>query len=139
MRCAATSLSAANIWRGLICTCVWVIPRRLWKKSAPCDGVISTYAGHAIGVTAADGAELLIHVGMNTVELNGEGYTPLVKEGDRVKRGQILLKFDIDFITKKGYQVVTPFVITNGDEVGEPVPSAFGKVTTSDVVMTYKK
>lgn len=106
---------------------------------APCDGVISTYAGHAIGVTAADGAELLIHVGMNTVELNGEGYTPLVKEGDRVKRGQILLKFDIDFITKKGYQVVTPFVITNGDEVGEPVPSAFGKVTTSDVVMTYKK
>lgn len=106
---------------------------------APCDGVISTYGGHAIGMTAADGAELLIHVGMNTVELNGEGYTPMVKEGDKVKKGQLLMKFDIDFITKKGYTVVTPFVITNGDEVGEPVPSPYGKVTTSDVVMTYKK
>jgi len=71
---------------------------------APCDGVVSAFfpTGHAIGLTAEDGAEILIHVGMDTVSLNGEGFTPLVKEGETVKKGQLLLKFDIDCIVQKG-------------------------------------
>lgn len=106
---------------------------------APCNGTISTYAGHAIGVSSDDGAELLIHVGMNTVELDGKGFTPLVKAGDKVIKGQLIMKFDITFITQKGYKIVTPFVITNSDDVGEPVPVAYGKTSAGDVVMTYKK
>ena len=108
---------------------------------APCDGVITTFfpTGHAIGITAADGAEVLIHVGMDTVELQGEGFQPMAKEGDKVKKGQLLLKFDIDLITSKGYKLVTPMIVTNGDDVGEPVPAEFGEVSVGDVVLTYKK
>lgn len=108
---------------------------------APCDGVISTFfpTGHAIGITAADGAEVLIHVGMDTVALNGEGFKPMAKEGDKVKKGQLLLKFDIKLITSKGYSLVTPMIVTNGDEVGEPVAAEFGNVSVGDVVLTYKK
>jgi PTS system beta-glucosides-specific IIC component len=108
---------------------------------APCDGEISTFfpTGHAIGLTAADGAEILIHVGMDTVELNGEGFTPLAKQGDKVKKGQLLLKFDLKFITEKGYKTVTPMVITNSDEVSGLTPAAYGKVAAGDVVLTYSK
>lgn len=108
---------------------------------APCDGTISTFfpTGHAIGITAPDGGEVLIHVGMDTVELKGEGFTPKAKEGDKVKKGQLLLKFDMDFITSKGYKIVTPMIVTNGDDVGEPVVSASGDVQHGDLVASYKK
>lgn len=108
---------------------------------APCDGEISTFfpTGHAIGITAADGAEVLIHVGMDTVALNGEGFKPMAKEGDKVKKGQLLLKFDIKLIKSKGYSLVTPMIITNSDEVGAPVAAPFGNVSVGDVVVNYKK
>lgn len=67
---------------------------------APCDGEIVTFfpTGHAIGIKGDNGAEILIHVGIDTVELNGEGFTPQAKQGDHVKKGQLLLKFDIGLI-----------------------------------------
>ncbi|MBQ9427992.1 MAG: PTS glucose transporter subunit IIA [Clostridia bacterium] len=85
---------------------------------APADGVVSTLfdTHHAIGLTLDNGMELLIHIGINTVELNGEGYTAHVAEGDRVTRGQKLITFDRELIKRKGYPTITPVIITNVDD-----------------------
>ena len=87
------------------------------KVVAPCEGVISALFGtkHAIGITAKDGAELLIHVGVNTVELNGKYYEAHVAQGDQVKPGQLLLTFDLQKIQEAGYPVATPVIIANTD------------------------
>lgn len=108
---------------------------------APCDGEITTFfpTGHAIGIQADNGAELLIHVGMDTVQLEGKGYTPVAKQGDRVKKGQLLLKFDIDYIKSQGYTVVTPIIVTNSDDFADIVPEASGKVTTGSKLLTLIK
>ncbi|MDW6091792.1 beta-glucoside-specific PTS transporter subunit IIABC [Vibrio rhizosphaerae] len=82
---------------------------------APTNGVIAhTYnSGHAIGLLSDNGAEILIHVGIDTIQLQGKHFTMHVKEGDRVTEGQLLIEFDKEAIIDAGYQVVTPFVITN--------------------------
>lgn len=97
---------------------------------APCDGEIKTFfpTGHAIGILGNNGAEVLIHVGMDTVKLEGNGFTPMVKQGEKVKQGQLLLKFDIDKIVKSGYQVTTPIIISNSDAFADIVPMGFGDV-----------
>lgn len=119
---------------------VGIVPAK-GEVYAPCDGEISTFfpTGHAIGITAADGAEVLIHVGMDTVELNGEGFKPQAKEGDKVKKGQLLLKFDMELIASKGYKLVTPVIVTNADEVGEPKAAGLGDKTVGDTLLTYGK
>lgn len=91
-----------------------VIPEE-GKLFAPVDGTVAMVfpTGHAIGMKSADGMEILMHVGMNTVELNGKGFSAKVKPGDQVKQGDLLLEFDIEKITAAGYSVVTPVVITN--------------------------
>jgi len=88
------------------------------KITAPCGGEISMIAdtGHAIGITLNNGAELLIHVGLDTVSLNGEGFRVLVKEGNQIKRGTPLLEFDKAFIEKKGLATDCIMVLTNADE-----------------------
>ncbi|MCD7751395.1 MAG: beta-glucoside-specific PTS transporter subunit IIABC [Lachnospiraceae bacterium] len=107
---------------------------------APCNGVISTFfeTGHAIGISSDDGAEVLIHVGMDTVNLKGEGFTPKAKEGDRVKAGDLLLKFDIPFIKSKGFSVVTPVVISNADDYGTIDTASAGKIEVGSTIITYK-
>lgn len=82
---------------------------------APFDGVVTMLFAtkHAIGLTSDQGNEVLIHIGMDTVELNGELFTTYVKQGDKVKRGDRLISFDKDAISKKGYDLTTPIVITN--------------------------
>ena len=101
----------------------------LFRSYAPADGTISAFfpTGHAIGMTTDKGAELLIHVGMDTVQLNGKGFTPLAAAGDRVKKGQKLLEFDMDLIKAAGYSLVTPVLVTNADEIGEVFPAEAGK------------
>lgn len=88
------------------------------KVVAPADGKVETLFDtlHAVGLTLDNGKELLIHVGINTVALNGEGFVPHVSEGDRVTKGQTLITFDIDFIKSKGYQTVTPVLVGNSDD-----------------------
>ena len=85
---------------------------------APCDGVISVVPDtiHAVGITADNGAEVLIHVGMNTVELKGKGFEMLVKEDQKIKQGDLLMKFDMDVIKGAGLPTVTPVVVNNADE-----------------------
>lgn len=91
------------------------------EVKAPCNGVISVLfpSKHAIGIAAEDGTERLIHIGLNTVMLDGAGFETLVEQGDNVTEGQTLLKFDMDFIAKKGYSLISPVLVTNGDDYQE--------------------
>lgn len=97
-----------------------VIPEEgvLW---APADGTISAMfpTGHAIGMVTESGAEVMMHVGMDTVKLNGEGFKPLIKAGDQVRKGQPLLEFDMKLIQEAGYSLVTPVLVTNYMQYGE--------------------
>lgn len=109
---------------------------------APADGEISMVAEtlHAYGISTDDGLELLVHIGINTVELNGEGFTPKVKEGDRVSAGQLICEVDMAFMKEKNYPMHTPILMTNGDECSDvtllPDKNAKAGQTT---VITYKK
>lgn len=87
------------------------------KVVAPVDGVVTTLfpTYHAIGITSDKGAEILIHVGMDTVQLEGKCFTPKIAQGDKVKAGQLLLEFDIKGIKNAGLPVTTPVIITNSD------------------------
>jgi beta-glucoside PTS system EIICBA component len=84
---------------------------------SPVDGVISVVfpTGHAIGIISNDGAEILIHIGINTVQLNGKHFTPHVKQGDTVTQGDLLVNFELEKIKEAGFDVTTPVVITNTD------------------------
>ncbi len=81
-----------------------------------CEVIQLFHTLHAIGLKAKD-VEILVHIGMDTVELNGEGFKGFVNEGDHVKKGQKLIEFDIDYIKSKGKEATTPIVITNMDIV----------------------
>lgn len=111
------------------------------KIIAPADGTVGTLfdTHHAIGLNLDNGAELLIHIGINTVELNGEGFTAHVSEGDRVKKGQTLIIFDKELIASKGYKTVTPVIVTNADEYSAVERRADGNVTVKDVLLELVK
>lgn len=104
---------------------------------APFNGVVTTLfpTKHAIGITSDDGLELLIHIGLNTVQLNGEGFTSLVKQGDRVKQGDQLLEVDIEGIQAKGYSLETPIVITNSNDYLDVLVTEDPEVTTNNVLI----
>jgi phosphoenolpyruvate-protein phosphotransferase len=84
---------------------------------APCDGLVVSVATsrHAVALRADNGAEILLHVGIDTVALGGQGFDALVQVGERVKRGQPLLKFDLDVLARGAKSLITPILITNGD------------------------
>lgn len=87
--------------------------------TAPCDGTISMVAegsNHAIGMTLNNGAEILLHIGVDTVSLNGEGFNVIVKEGKKVKQGDKLMEFDKALIESKGFATTCILVLTNSDE-----------------------
>ncbi|EMF0425469.1 PTS glucose transporter subunit IIA [Enterococcus hirae] len=88
---------------------------------APADGEITTIfpTGHAVGLTTKDGIEILMHIGMDTVELEGQGFETFVKQGDQVKAGDLLVRFDIEAIKTAGYSVITPIVITNTEHFAD--------------------
>ena len=85
------------------------------KVYAPFDGVVETAfpTKHAMGLTSDSGIELLIHVGMDTVKLNGEHFVSHISDGQKIKKGDLLLEFDIEAIKKAGYPIVTPIIVTN--------------------------
>lgn len=88
---------------------------------SPIEGTISALfdSKHAVGITTDSGMEILIHVGIDTVQLDGEGYEYHVEKGQRVTKGDLLLDVDLDFLESKGYDTVTPVVITNATEYGD--------------------
>ncbi len=105
---------------------------------APADGVISAFFPtlHAIGITTDMGAELLIHVGLDTVQLNGEGFKAHVAEGDRVAKGQLLLEFDQALIESRGYCMETPVLVTNADDYLDVVETTAKQVGHGDELFT---
>lgn len=113
-------------------------PTDEWFVS-PCDGEITalfpTY--HAIGITTLEGLELLIHIGLDTVELNGKGFKAVIKEGANVKAGDRLVKIDHKKITKLGKSILTPIIITNMDMVTS-FSSAVGSTRAGDVLLTVQ-
>lgn len=87
---------------------------------SPVDGKVNHVfpTKHAIGIQAENGAEILIHIGLETVSLNGEGFTTHVQEGASIKKGTKLISFDLDLISKKAKSIITPIVITNSNDMG---------------------
>ena len=104
---------------------------------APVDGVLTTLfpTKHALGITSDDGVEVLIHIGLNTVQLNGEGFTAHVQQGERVSRGQHLLSFDLAELKDKGYCLQTPVIITNTDDYLEILSTMQKEVMPDDVLL----
>ena len=111
------------------------------KVVAPEDGVLATLfpTYHALGITTDAGAELLIHIGMDTVQLEGKHFTPKVKQGDVVKKGQTLMEFDMDAIKKGGYSLTTPVVITNSDAYAEVMETSKKSVSIGDTLIQLIK
>lgn len=112
------------------------------KVYSPADGEVSMIAEtlHAYGISTDDGLELLVHIGINTVELEGKGFTPRVKEGDRVSAGQLLCEVDMKLMKEKGYQMHTPILMTNGDECEDIQLLSNKKAKAGQTtVITYKK
>lgn len=105
---------------------------------APADGVITALFPtlHAIGMQADNGLELLIHIGLDTVQLNGEGFQAMVKQGDRVKKGQLLVTFDKEFIESKGFCLETPVLVTNSDDFLEVIETKQIEISPGDCLIT---
>ncbi len=107
---------------------------------SPVNGTITTIMDtkHAVGITSEEGTELLIHVGMDTVEMGGDGFTAAVKSGDKVVCGQTLLRFDMEKIRAAGHPVTTAFVVLNADQY-EKIEMQTGRETKrSEVIGTVK-
>ena len=110
------------------------------KAYAPVDGEVTTVfdTKHAIGLMSKHGVELLIHIGMDTVKLNGKGFDVKVKTGDQVKAGDLLAEFDMDLIKGEGYPVTTAVVVTNTDDCKEIGEVRTGAATKDTEVLTVK-
>lgn len=108
------------------------------KVYAPADGEITTLfpSLHAIGITTDKGAEILIHVGMDTVQLEGKHFNAKIKQGDKVKKGQLLLEFDKAAIEKEGYSTITPVLITNSDSYLDVIETDKRKVDRNSELLT---
>jgi PTS system beta-glucosides-specific IIC component len=102
------------------------------------NGTIATVfpTGHAIGITSDEGAEILIHIGINTVQLEGKYFSPVVKQGDRVNKGDLLVNFDIEKIKEAGYPVTTPIIITNTDRYIDIIDTNKEAVQEKEALLT---
>jgi phosphocarrier protein FPr/phosphocarrier protein len=105
---------------------------------SPCDGEVSALnaSGHAVTIRIADGAEILMHIGIDTVALGGRGFTPSVRQGDRVKRGDVLIRFDLDAIVQAAPAVVTPVLLLETDRFTLARTRDNGPVTAGDDIFT---
>ncbi len=110
------------------------------KVVAPCDATVDMMfeTGHAVSLVADCGAEILIHVGLDTVNLKGEHYTVHAKNGDHVKKGDLLMEFDPEAIKAAGYDIITPVVICNSGDYGTITPH-LGTATTDSCILSLAK
>lgn len=108
------------------------------RLTSPVSGTVTTVfpTGHAIGITSDNGAELLIHIGVNTVKLKGQHFNKIVKEGDRVEQGQLLLEFDVEAIRAAGFVTATPVIVTNSAQYLDVLKSTGTEVTSGELLLT---
>lgn len=108
---------------------------------APCDGTIVMLAEtlHAFGMETSDGTEILVHIGLDTVDLNGEGFTKLASKGKKVKRGTPVISVDLDLMKEKGIVMTTPLVVTNSDDFDLQIHDCTDVIAGQTEVITYKK
>lgn len=111
------------------------------KLHAPADGEITTLfpTKHAVGLTTGDGIEVLMHIGMDTVEMDGNGFTAHVQQGDKVKKGDLLVEFDMKAIKAAGKSTVTPVIITNTDDYKDVLPLNQKNITVGEDFLTIVK
>ena len=105
----------------------------------PSEGRIVAPANGTVSMTTSEGAELLIHVGIDTVSLKGQHYTAKCKSGDTVRKGDTLIEFDIDAIREAGYEVVTPVIVCNPDAFASVKTEGAGSVQAGDDLLTLEK
>ena len=125
--------------QGILGQCCGIDPSE-GKVYAPADGTVESLleSHHAVCLLTPGGAELLVHVGKDTVSLNGKHFAAHVKEGDKVKRGQLLLSFEREALLAEGFDLTTPVVVSNGDEFSmEKVQD--GQIRPGDTVITLTK
>ena len=108
---------------------------------APCDATIDMMfdTGHAVSMTSDDSAEILIHVGLETVNLKGQFFKVFAKNGDKVKSGQLLIEFDAEGIRNAGYDLITPIVICNSDDYSAITPVTGKDVETGEKILVMEK
>lgn len=108
---------------------------------APCDGKITLVANtlHAVGITSENGAEILIHIGLDTVSLNGKGFKKLINQGDKVKKGTPLIEIDRQFMKEQDINLITPMVVTNAANYEINVIDEGKDVTIEEEVISCKK
>ena len=125
---------------GMLGNGIAIIPAE-GKVYAPCDATVDMMfpTGHAVSLVADCGAEILIHVGLETVSLEGKPFTIHVANGDKVKKGQLLIEFDVDAIAKEGYDTITPVVICNSDDFGTFDTVTGKSVAEGDAVIKLAK
>ena len=108
------------------------------KVVSPINGTVETIfkTKHAIGLKSEDGTEILIHIGMDTVQLEGKHFKAYVKDGDKVKIGDTLIEFDTEAIKKEGYELTTPVIVTNTNDYLEVLARGSKKVNTGDAIIS---
>ncbi|KAA9295003.1 MULTISPECIES: PTS sugar transporter subunit IIA [Aerococcus] len=113
----------------------------LQRLKAPVSGKVSSIfpTGHAIGLTSNEGIEVLIHIGMDTVELEGKGFEVLVDQNDEIQVGDDLIKVDYEKIKGEGYEIITPIIITNMNELSSVKATQKSNVTYSDDLFIIDK
>lgn len=124
--------------QGIMGACCGIEPED-GKIYAPADGTVSqlTDTLHAVGIVSGD-MELLIHAGVDTVEMNGDGFTNAVKEGQSVKRGDLLLTMDLGKVRAAGYPATVILAVTNSDDFTSVEPVADGRVQVGDTLLRVK-
>lgn len=113
----------------------------LGRVVAPVSGTVNTVfeTKHAIGITSDSGVEILIHIGLDTVQLNGKYFTAYVKDGDQVNTGDLLVEFDMESIRQEGYAVITPVIITNTTDYKAVMPVTSGPVEEKEEIIKVSK
>lgn len=106
------------------------------KVYAPFDATVSALMGHAIGLTGKNGVELIIHIGIDTVKLNGKHYTPHCAQGQEVKAGDLLMEFDIPAIQAEGYKTITPVIVTNTPNYSDVMPLTGKDIQAGEALLT---
>lgn len=108
------------------------------KVYSPVDGTVTMLfrTNHAIGITSDKGVEILVHIGMDTVEMDGEGFFAHVKQGDKIKAGDLLIEVDLDKVKLAGYETITPVLVTNYDDLLDLVETDQKEIKAKDDLLT---